>query len=68
MDQPIGCQCYSCTKAWVEKYPSDHPFDPRMMRMFLCETCGNKRCPHAAHHDNACTGSNEPGQKGSLYE
>lgn len=29
--------------------------------------CGNKRCPCAAHHDNECTGSNEPGQPGSLY-
>lgn len=29
--------------------------------------CGNKRCPCAAHHDNACTGSNETGQTGSLY-
>ena len=29
--------------------------------------CGNKRCPCAAHHDNECTGSNEPGQPGSMY-
>ena len=29
--------------------------------------CGNKRCPCTAHHDNPCTGSNEPGQAGSLY-
>lgn len=29
--------------------------------------CGNKRCPCAAHHDNACTGSNATGQTGSLY-
>lgn len=32
----------------------------------LCPECGNKRCPGAA--GNACTGSNEPGQPGSLYE
>lgn len=37
-------------------------------RMILCETCGNKRCPHANDPDNyACTGSNEPGQDGSAY-
>lgn len=35
--------------------------------MFLCDTCGNKRCPRATHHDNECTGSNEPGQPGSSY-
>ncbi len=36
--------------------------------MVVCSICGNKRCPHAAHHDNACTGSNEPGQPGSDYQ
>ncbi|MBW6637227.1 hypothetical protein KXT41_25380 [Salmonella enterica subsp. enterica serovar Weltevreden] len=30
--------------------------------------CGNKRCPHANDHRNACTGSNEPGQEGSAYQ
>lgn len=39
-----------------------------MLRMFLCGICGNKRCPHAADHRLDCTGSNEPGQRGSLYE
>ena len=38
-----------------------------MTRMILCPECGNKRCPKATHHDNACTGSNEPGQVGSVY-
>ncbi|WP_313082622.1 hypothetical protein [Pulveribacter sp.] len=37
-------------------------------RMSLCPECGNKRCPRATYHDNACTGSNEPGQKGSSWE
>lgn len=35
--------------------------------MVVCKTCGNKRCPKAADHNNACTGSNEPGQPGSDY-
>lgn len=35
--------------------------------MVVCGTCGNKRCPKAADHNNACTGSNEPGQPGSDY-
>lgn len=36
-------------------------------RMMLCRVCGNKRCPAAADHRNKCTGSNEPGQPGSLH-
>lgn len=36
-------------------------------RMVLCPTCGNKRCPRANAHWNACSGSNEPGQAGSTY-
>jgi hypothetical protein len=36
-------------------------------RMILCPKCGNKRCPQANDHRNACTGSNEPGQPGSAY-
>lgn len=35
--------------------------------MVVCGTCGNKRCPKAADHNNSCTGSNEPGQPGSDY-
>lgn len=35
--------------------------------MIVCEKCGNKRCPHANNHRNACTNSNEPGQSGSAY-
>ncbi|WP_240993776.1 DUF551 domain-containing protein [Salmonella enterica] len=37
------------------------------MRFVVCPDCGNKRCPHANDHRNACTGSNEPGQIGSAY-
>jgi hypothetical protein len=37
------------------------------MRMVLCPDCGNKRCPKANNHRNACTNSNEPGQPGSVY-
>lgn len=35
--------------------------------MVLCPKCGNKRCPHASDHRLDCTGSNEPGQAGSIY-
>lgn len=37
------------------------------MRFVVCPDCGNKRCPRANDHRNACTGSNEPGQTGSAY-
>ncbi|KUQ97947.1 hypothetical protein [Enterobacter hormaechei] len=36
-------------------------------RFVVCPDCGNKRCPHANDHRNACTESNEPGQEGSAY-
>ncbi|MGY2732351.1 hypothetical protein [Sphingomonas sp. UYP23] len=59
------CTCDRCTREAVKANPkTDGPFcfDARIIRMFLCETCGNKRCPHAGDHRFACTGSNEPGQ------
>jgi hypothetical protein len=68
------CHCFRCTKMRValDPLPPDMlvfgQVDPRMARMFLCETCGNKRCPHAADHRLNCTRSNAPGQPGSLYE
>lgn len=40
---------------------------PYRTRMILCESCGNKRCPHASDHTYACTDSNAPGQPGSDY-
>lgn len=64
------CPCYRCTKERTDIEPGPMMMGQpvEMMRMFLCQTCGNKRCPHAADHNLACTGSNEPGQLGSLYE
>ena len=50
------CWCQTC-----------RPITLNDMRMVLCPECGNKRCPHARRHDNACTGSNEPGQPGSSW-
>nr|WP_324130082.1 hypothetical protein [Aeromicrobium sp.] len=57
-----GCPCYRCdSPTWgsVAGIP--------IARMCLCPTCGNKRCPGAMDHDQACSGSNEPGQPNSLY-
>lgn len=50
------CDCYACADGAA-----------RVSRMIVCPICGNKRCPRATHHDNACTGSNVPGQPGSRY-
>lgn len=36
--------------------------------MILCPNCGNKRCPKASDHRMLCSGSNAPGQAGSVYE
>ena len=53
------CWCLTCRPMRFE--------DPYSIRMALCPTCGNKRCPKANDHRNTCTGSNEPGQPGSAY-
>ncbi|MHA1118210.1 DUF3850 domain-containing protein [Enterobacter kobei] len=50
------CWCRTC-----------RPITMTDMRFVVCHVCGNKRCPHANDHRNACTGSNEPGQEGSAY-
>lgn len=54
MDNP--CHCHKCASP---EYAISH--------MILCPKCGNKRCPKASNHELACTGSNEPGQVGSVY-
>lgn len=33
----------------------------------VCPVCGNKRCPKATWHEQACTNSNQTGQVGSIY-
>lgn len=55
----VQCWCQACCKA---ETGLEHLF-----LMAVCPTCGNKRCPKASDHMLECTGSNEPGQPGSLY-
>lgn len=50
------CWCRTC-----------RPVTMNDMRFVVCPDCGNKRCPRANDHRNACTGSNELGQEGSAY-
>lgn len=59
-----GCGCQHCVHAVVSKRPWPHCLE---YPFIACESCGNKRCPKATHHDNACTGSNAYGQPGSSY-
>jgi hypothetical protein len=62
------CQCRQCLRDRKEGRKFEGVFFPaEQTRMILCQVCGNKRCPHATNHRNACTGSNEPGQAGSAY-
>lgn len=63
---PALCQCRQCGLDRDEHTIIDG-MRFEVMRMILCPICGNKRCPHANDHRNACTGSNEPGQPGSAY-
>jgi hypothetical protein len=56
-------------------WPSDGPAacclkclgDRPRTTLMVCPACGNKRCPKASDHELACTGSNEPGQPGSVF-
>lgn len=58
------CHCNKCKDLRnVGKVLS--PFD--FVGMILCPKCGNKRCPYANDHSNACTNSNATGQPGSAY-
>ena len=57
-----NCWCFNCLKDMKE---DGWPIP--LTRMILCPTCGNKRCPRATDHTQACTNSNEPGQPGSRY-
>lgn len=52
-----GCPCYRCDGSPALRE-----------RMYLCGQCGGKMCPRATDCRLACTGSNEPGQRGSAYE
>lgn len=55
----LKCWCNTCCKKETGEY--------HLFRMVLCPDCGNKRCPKATNHMLECSGSNEPGQKGSRY-
>lgn len=57
--EPGKCGCWECSQEYTLGFPT---------RFIICGDCGNKRCPKATHHDNACSGSNAVGQAGSRFE
>lgn len=59
--------CRACLKDKAVKILGGKVEVPAVVRMIVCPTCGNKRCQKASDHELACTGSNEPGQQGSVY-
>lgn len=56
-------RCHRCLDGKLD----DYGYPIRLSRFIVCPDCGNKRCPKASDHKFACTGSNEPGQPGSVY-
>ena len=61
MDEPCPIPCHRCIRENAMKL-AGLPLD--VIRMIVCDKCGNKRCPRASDHRNRCTESNEPNQIG----
>ena len=62
-----------CRKHWEERNQKKAVgadgilWNPFGMPFIMCKVCGCKRCPKATDCSLDCTGSNEPGQLGSVY-
>ena len=65
--EKIECWCRKCHEGHVVGEIGGFQIPYAMSVMIVCPKCGNKRCPHASDHNYECTGSNEPGQEGSVY-
>jgi hypothetical protein len=65
-NKPTHSECW-CRECHKDHFVATLGLPYTLTRMILCPTCGNKRCPRATNHELACTGSNEPGQPGSVY-
>lgn len=64
--QPQVPEAACCHKCADDKTAGRHPLSSN--RMILCPDCQNKRCPRASDHELACTGCNDSGLPGSLFE
>ena len=60
------CGCIRCYSERASKTLTTNMFSLHFR--YACEKCGNKRCPHHSDHKLKCTGSNQPGQAGSVYQ
>ena len=61
----------TCCHVHWDKYFLNLTYEEKQfaMRPFIaCSVCGNKRCPKATDCNLECSGSNDVGQKGSIYE
>jgi hypothetical protein len=54
-------------KCWCNKCCKEATGYHHLFHMVLCPDCKNKRCPKASNHALECSGSNAPGQEGSIY-
>lgn len=65
---PFDADCWECASEISDRLAeAGHWMEAMSFPMFLCPTCGNKRCPRASNHGNECTRSNASGQPGSVY-
>ena len=67
MDEMDIC-CHKCAEGKTVEIAKNFQIALSAAMMILCRKCGNKRCPKASDHTLACTGSNDPGQEGSIYQ
>jgi hypothetical protein len=61
------CGCWTCVNERGDKIEDFTVRLTYVSRFIVCPDCGNKRCPKATWHANACTGSNDAEQPGSRY-
>lgn len=64
------CMCHRCGEVRTKRAMVANDYSAMMAEFYmrLCPICGNKRCPKATDHSLECTGSNDSGQPGSIYE
>jgi hypothetical protein len=65
-EKQTKCLCHMCQEERDERQGGTLGIPLRWPLWNAC-ACGNKRCPKATDHRLQCTGSNDPGQPGSIY-
>lgn len=67
VDALVSGDCGNCWKCLYGVHNPETGLLVASERMIVCPDCGNKRCPKCSNHELECSGSNEPGQPGSIY-